>query len=482
MMQLKRIFALVAGRATAARCGIRGLSPIACAVLLASLHAVAAAADPPPPPPPPPDQTRGASSGATLELSDFKGAVPKVDDRPKDVHGNPVAAETATEIGISEPGDGTPGTDKGGKNTYTPTSMKVTLDINQSQSWNSDKTDNNLLDHERGHLDQGKISQAKAQALINKLIANKDKSIVGVGDTPAKAQDDSQAKAQKIAEDIGKADQTAYDDKTESGTNSGKQKAARDAQAIALKKPNTDPNAKTGPEAKSVSPKTILYDASTGRLHIENDLVVATAPTGPGYVPDPVDPIIGAELLFPDFELRGRTVDGLFFFSALGLAPMMTLNKADITYLGTDLESLVYDPALDMFHGLGGAITAAQGLSRFVDALLDEVGTGPLSLIGVELLPEIDFMILSAGFTTNAASGFHDFQGLRQLSVAEPGSLGLLLAALVAAEWSVRRRRGQAGRATISQATRRHVAAHANASNCGFTSDLKGFSTSRNAA
>ncbi|MEO8855955.1 MAG: hypothetical protein ABI343_03105, partial [Burkholderiaceae bacterium] len=156
-MRMKGIFGFVVG--LAARRGILRLPPVACALLLACFHAATAAADPPPPPPP--DQTRGASSGATLELSDFKGAVPKVDDRPKDVHGNPVAAETATEIGISEPGDGTPGTDKGGKNTYTPTSMKVTLDINQSQSWNSDKTDNNLLDHERGHLDQGKISQAK---------------------------------------------------------------------------------------------------------------------------------------------------------------------------------------------------------------------------------------------------------------------------------------------------------------------------------
>ncbi|MEO8546611.1 MAG: hypothetical protein ABI434_23700, partial [Burkholderiaceae bacterium] len=348
-------------------------------MLLASLHAVVAAD---PPPPPPPDQMRSASFRATLQLTDFKGEVPAEDDRPKDAHDNPVKALTVTEIGISEPGGGTPGKDKDGKDTYTPTSINVTLDINQSLSWNSDKTDKELLDHERGHLDEAKLSRRTAQTRINKLIANKDKSIVGVGDTPAKAQDDAQAKAQKIAEDIGKADQIAYDKRTDGGLLKDEQQKARDAQAIALKKPNIDLNAKTGPEAKSVSPKTLLYDSSTGRLHIENDFVVATAPTGPGYVPDALDPIIGAELLFPDFELRDRTAEGLFFFSALGVSPMLTLSNTGISYLGTDLESLVYDPTLGMFYGLGGAINATQGLSRFVDAMLDEVRTGPLSLIG----------------------------------------------------------------------------------------------------
>ena len=411
-----------------------------CVLLLACHHAGPRAADPPPPP----DQIRSASSQASLELSDFKGKVPLENDRPKDVNNKPVKAFTTLQIGPYDAGDGTKGTDGSGNTTYTPKAIKVNLAINQSKTWTSDPGNPDLLEHERGHLEEAKISQNLTQAELNKLVA--EKKIVGTGATKEAAQMDAMVKANILIQKVSQAAQDAYDVETESGTDLKKQGDAKARQTQALKAPNTDPNAKTGPEAKSVSPKTLTFNASTGRLHIENDMVVATAPTRPGYHPDPLDAIIGADVIFPDFELRGRNSDGFFFFSSLGAAPMLTLEKAGITYLGTTLESLIYNPTVGMFYGLGGEVDAAAGLSHFVDALLAEIRSGPAALIGIELLPDIDFMRHSAGFTADAASGFQNFEGLRQLNVPEPGTLVLLLAALAGAGWSRRRQSWPAAR------------------------------------
>lgn len=400
--------------------------------------------------PPPPSPPRSADAG-NVTAADFQGAVP--DPRPKSASGDPLVAETASGFEAEVKLNVT--TLNGAVVGIAIHSITVTTIIDPGSSWSVDPTKMSpeLLKHEQGHVDLDRIAAIKAQTQINKQIAACQSNPAACallpkgtkGMTEAEVMNALTDAAVNLAKSQRGTSQQDYDKATDNGSskNPAVHQKAYDAQQAALAAPNTQAQAKTGSaEAKSQSDKSISFNASTGRLTVDHDTVIGVTASDPAYLPDPLDAVLGADVLFPQFQLVGQNPDGLFFFSALGPLPALTLSQGGTRLISTDLGRLMYSPLLNMFYGLGSGVQASQGMSRFVDTLMVDMATGAPALFGIELRPHANFMAESAGFSLDAHSGFFDTEGLRRVHLPEPPDLGLVLLGLAGTVVTSRRRRG----------------------------------------
>ncbi len=333
------------------------------------------------------------------------------------------------------------------------TRVTYTANMDREESWISDPTDKNTLDHEQGHLDEAQAAAKKANAEANKAIL--DGTLKGKGATEAEANADLAKKVaeigmrnKKAVEDKNMDGKNDYDHDTGHGTDSEKQKAARMQQKAALVEPSTKTENKTSAEAQSRTEKSISFDAASGRLTIDRDFIVSVLGGGP--VPDPLDPALGAEVVLPTFTSLGQTVDGGFFFIADGADPLLQIIGDNGVLFSADLPYLQYDPLLNLFYGLTGGFDAAEGVSQFIDTTLADILVGAPALFGIEFRPDLDFMALTADFTNDGRSAASNSAGLRLLNtVPEPPGLLLVGCALVLLVLTARRRR-QASDAAIN--------------------------------
>ena len=356
-----------------------------------------------------------------VQGDDFEGAVPKklpVED------GVTIKAKTEAYVGYEYGADVTK---KGDKYTYTPNNVETEAGMDKKKSWNSDKKDADLLDHEQGHVDLAEIARRRAQAEINEK--TKKGELKGVGSTEAEAKADLEAKLDEIITRNRDNLDKEYDDTTKHNTKAKEQAEERKKQQDLLNPPKDKKDGtKKGPEAKSRSKKSIAFDAATGLLTIDNDFIIEVVPTGPGFVPDPNDPVLGSELVFPEFSLGNKTADGHVFFIANGADPKLIIDDGGTVLMSADLNYMVYNPDENRFFGLAGYFDeAAPGTSVYIDGLVDALINSP-NLWGVELDPDADFYAATSDFTASASSAFSNGTGARDVGPfpAEPGALVLL--------------------------------------------------------
>ncbi|MBL8482258.1 MAG: hypothetical protein JNJ60_08690, partial [Rhodocyclaceae bacterium] len=95
----------------------------------------------------------------------------------------------------------------------------------------------------------------------------------------------------------------------------------------------------------------------------------------------------------------------------------------------TGFDYLIYDPALNLFYGLGGSFDLLTGASAFLNAMTQQLIAAEPALFGIEIRPDADFYALSGAFTENAASAFENGLGARSL-IPLPNALALCLLGL----------------------------------------------------
>lgn len=376
-------------------------------------------------------------SGGNLTAADFGGTVPPVGGR--DNHDAVTAAGVTVEVKAG-PTTGTPG-----NHVSTPSVIVVEAVVDRAESWNSDPTDADLMKHEQGHFDLAEIAAKKAQAEYNKALM--DGKLTGTGATPEQAIADSQKKIDAISERYNKAlkaTQEAYDAITDHGRNDTKQ-AVEDAKIkIALQSSNTDASKKTGPEAKSETKKSIKFDAVLQRLTIDENFIVATQATNRPYVPDPNDPVLGAQMLMPTFTLLGQNFSGQYFFRADGPNPAVQLVQGGVTLFSSTLDYMLFDPLLNVLFGMTGGYLAPAGNSHFIDEMMANAGLSDLALFGIEFRPERDLFAITTGFTVSETSAASNGEGFRLLnSVPLPATWTLVLLAGVLMTLSARGRQAK---------------------------------------
>lgn len=341
------------------------------------------------------------SSIAKLGPNDFNAPVPDIKERTDPCDPNIIyVAQVWTYVRVARTVGGTfyaPGTHPKDPNNLNwvfepniPPRIEAGFDPNKS--WNSAPNDANVLDHEQGHLDLAEIAAREAQAEIDSGI--KDGTLKGEGKTRADAIKDAKGKIHKIINKHIGEHQEKYDKDTRGGIDKEAQKKAREEQKKKLKQANKDPTQKKGPDAKSKSDKSCTYHPDFGLAFTDNLIEM---------VPDPLDPVIGAELIMPVFYLVGQTTDSEFFFRAEAGASTVEIQKDDQTYLSVWMLYMLYSPTENMFYGLGMGFLSniPEGISAYVDGVCQALTSkNTLTLYGVEIYPDGDFMVLTNGFTT----------------------------------------------------------------------------------
>jgi len=337
--------------------------------------------------------------------NDFKGTVP-----------DPLPKEDGVEIG-AQIWVGTTFTYKytkkteGGKVTVTATSVSVESGIDPNQSWNSDTSDSNLMDHEQGHADEEEIAAKKAQAEIDKKIKNGE--LKGEGDTEEEAKKDLEKKIQEIIDKHKDKKQKKYDEKTGHGSKKKEQKEERDRQKKELKDCSVSADYRKGPNAGSMV-GMCQYDPASGLAFLGNYIVEVIA-TDPCFIPDPCDPVLGAEVAMPVFTLVGETSDGEFFFQAEEANATVEILQGPYTYLSTEMDYMVYSPNENLFYGLGKGFISElpEGISAYVDGVCEALTSDKLTLYGVEILPDGLFMDITSGFTSAGGCPGMGDEGMR---------------------------------------------------------------------
>ncbi len=363
-----------------------------------------------------------------LTAADFKQTAPS--PLPALEGGGTQTAQATTGITYSTG----PDTCSSTSGTWTCVVSKVvyTAYLDTSKSWISEPNNASLLDHEQGHLDEAAAASLKAQAEVDKRL--KEGALKGTGKTKDEALSALKAAIETIATDNKKAVEDAngdgvkdYDHDTKHGSKGTQQEAARARQQAALKSPSTSEANKTGLQADSQTNKSIAFDAALRRLTVDQNFIVGVHSSDPAFVPDPLDPVLGAEVLLPTFTLLGVGVNGDYFFLADGIdAQLQMVSTAGGVLLSAGLPYLQYDPVLNLFYGLTGGLQTADGVSQYVDQVVADLVNGLPALFGLEFRPELNFMVASLGFTADLRSAASNLEGLRLLSVAEPSMLALL--------------------------------------------------------
>lgn len=367
-----------------------------------------------------------------ITAADFKGPVPNplpTYTKPDGTTGT-ITGETVYST-RQDPKVGY--TTSNGVTTATPTSITISVEIDQGNSWLSPDNPPDI-DHEQGHPDIQEQIAREAQAKINELVAKGE--LKGEGDTDEKALADLQNKVDKVIADIADARQEKYDNETDHGTIPDKQAAHRQKQKEALKPKDAK---KKETQLNTRADRTITFNAATKTLSITGDTVQSITSNGPGFVPSPTDPVLGATITLPEFVLSGPpTIDGEFFFPAVGLDPTLSIVSGGNVLFSTGVEYLMYDPALNQFSGFGQDIFFADGVSSpYLDALRAELTSGGLALFASTFIADADFMALTSGFTVDGASAASDVHSSQR--IPEPAMLAPLVVAAIATLRRVRR-------------------------------------------
>ncbi|MCJ7778628.1 MAG: hypothetical protein MUP16_09975, partial [Sedimentisphaerales bacterium] len=340
-----------------------------------------------------------------LGPNDFQAPVPDINDRTDPCTHMITFAEIWVGIDRTHTGKLKPDPNDPNKTIYEPNSIKLEAGFDPNKSWNSDTNDPNIMKHEKGHLDIEEKAAREAQAEIDKKIENGE--LKGVGKDPNEAIADVNDKIQKIIDEHVDKHHEKYDDDTIRGYDEEEQKKATDELENDLTAPNKDPDKKIPPDAESASNNSCTYNPGLG-LAFENNIIVS--------VPDPLDPIIGAELIMPVFNLVGQTVYGEIFFQSEAGASTVEIRKDNQTYLSVEMDYMLYSPTENMFYGLGMAFQSdmPEGISAYVDGVCQALTSkNTLTLYGVEIYPEADFMVLTDGFTTSGDCPTLNTSGMR---------------------------------------------------------------------
>jgi hypothetical protein len=331
-----------------------------------------------------------------LGPNDFQGKVPDINDpnrhdpRFPDITLN---AQICWHIWVARTAGGyPPHKDPNDPNNWIyepniPPRIEAYMDPNKSWMDPNHSHDPNLLDHEQGHLDIAQKAARDAQAEIDAGIKNG--TLKGEGKTAADARKNFYDKIKDIINKHIDRHQQNYDTETEHGNNPEKQKEAREKQKDDLK-----PTQQKGPGAKSGTDHSCTYHPDFGLAFTDNLIEM---------VPDPLDPIIGAELIMPVFNLVGQTIDGEFFFQSEVGYSTVEIRKDNQTYLSIEMDYMLYSPTENMFYGLGMAFQSdmPEGISAYVDGVCQALTSkNTLTLYGVEIYPDANFMALTNGFTT----------------------------------------------------------------------------------
>jgi hypothetical protein len=353
-----------------------------------------------------------------LEPNDFQGKVPDINDPSRRDPCDPniiYAAQIWTYIRHTPTAGRIIGTlyppKKNPKDPCNPnwvfepnTPPTIEAGFDPSKSWISDPCDPcdpwdpcdlpKIRGHEEGHLDEAQIAAREAQADFNKEI--EDGTLKGIGNSDANAVKDYNDKFNKKfyrhVGDLNDSDDK-YDNDTEHGADPNAQKKARQEQKNKLKRSTTQ---KKEPDANSATGHSCTYHPDFGLAFTDNLIEM---------VPDPLDPIIGAELIMPVFHLVGQTADGEFFFQAEVGHSTVEIRKDNQTYLSTRMDYILYSPTENMFYGLGMGFWSdmPEGISAYVDGVCQAlISKNTLTLYGVEIYPDANFMSLTNGFTTSA--------------------------------------------------------------------------------
>ena len=192
------------------------------------------------------------------------------------------------------------------------------------------------------------------------------------------------------------------------------------------------------PAAKAESKgKSVTFNATTGTLTFNNDLITGTF--------DPADPVVGAEVSPPAFKLAGSSATDVSFVAS---NPLFVLHNGSVNYLTGNLDVLTYSIPDNEFMGtiVPISIAGVGSDSPFFDSSLPDVTSEFLQGIDEYLdstsmtfqpsfplrytsTPDQNFFALTGGFTMSAESSLTNSLFLE---VPEPSSAGLLAIALLA--------------------------------------------------
>lgn len=345
-------------------------------------------------------------SAGPVGPNDFNAPVP--DPLPKE---GGVEIKSKISVGTTISSVSYTGKTENGKVVLTATAVTIESGIDPNQSWNSDPDDPNLMDHEQGHADEEEIAVRKAQAEIDKLI--KEGKLKGEGETEEEAKKDLEDKIQKIIDKHKDKKQEKYDEKTGHGTKDKEQKEERERQKKELKDANVSSDHQLGPNAKSWT-SAVIYEPGWG-LIFEATVIDEVFSIDPCFIPDPYDPVLGAQLVMPSFSLVGETSDGEFFFQAEVGAATMKIQHGLITFLSTEMTYMMYCPIENMFYGLGKGFISElpEGISTYVDGVCEALTSDKLTLFGVEMHPDTDFMAMTGGFMAPGVCPAIGIEGMR---------------------------------------------------------------------
>lgn len=204
-----------------------------------------------------------------------------------------------------------------------------------------------------------------------------------------------------------------------------------------------EPKEQKAAESKVESGKTLKFDAAAGLLTITDDTIVGA--------PDPGDPIIGADLDFPEFAFVGTSLDeATAVFWALG-SDSFSISGAGGVFQTSDLPYLFYDLTENLFFGalFNTKIAGVPSTSIHYDPLLMAESSPFLTLVDnwldpgsqafepdlyyyFTLAPDVPFYDLTAGFTVSGETGATDLHFVAAgKPIPLPASLALLATGIV---------------------------------------------------
>ena len=315
--------------------------------------------------------------------------------------------------------------------------------FSKTDSWWRDKSkDGDLLQHERGHIDITEVLTRQVNALEKKIV-EEVKKLGAVGNVYIKDTGQTEAEAKKAAEKQfeetmandaksamlkvaknevdawkkrqGTADKEGtYDTETDHGRDTKAQKEWKRKFAALL-----EPKPKK-PQAKSESKESVHFDSGTNILSFDNDVIT-------GIDGSNLDFISGAEVIIPDFLLIGETSWHDIFFQAQG-DPTVTIMKDSTILYQAELPYMIYFD--NTFLGIMPHVSPFGVGSDFIEELRLSYESGDPFLMGLSIVPDQDFTVLSNNFTADASSGFTNLIGETQ-PVPQPSSLLLLAGGLV---------------------------------------------------
>ena len=196
-----------------------------------------------------------------------------------------------------------------------------------------------------------------------------------------------------------------------------------------VKKPNRQKQKSR--DAQSRSNQSVSFDPGTMTLSLDQDFIVDSGFIG--------DPIVGSEVILPQFELVEIGVDEVIFDRLQIDDPVVITDGQDL-YLTGNMATLTYVPSENQFHGtlFDLMLTGVDPASPFFDPALsvnspfiqdlDRVlnpnsqDFDGLSELFVAITPDTDFLADTNFFTTPASSGF-DNQIFAGQPLPEPGAL-----------------------------------------------------------